>query len=463
MATSLLWTAATIFLAAVDGFSQPDIEQFHARYSTAQCVVQYSVEITDAESGELNRRDSSAPGLIVSSKGLIMAPGHMALENAEPFNIRVIVNRGERDEMDYEAKLLPKPDDVNICFLQLQSEKSLNLPHIQFQSDVPLRLGESIMVLGVLGENLDYAPAFLIRRVGAIIEKPRQTYCIDEPVPLGFVSGPVINTEGQAIGIVGFDLSPAEGGDLYVRSGHPLVYQTNLFAKYITKPPTKADVGVREEEAWLGVLTQPLKDDLAEYWSLPKNGGIVISTIVAGSPAETAGLQRGDVITEFNGVPLRIRQDREIIRFTKLVRDAGIGHAVPLKVLRNGQVMEFKVTTAGRPKTARDASEFTDDALGLTVREITADVRMLLNLSPDVQGVIVYRVKSGSPADLAGIRRGVILMSLNEQPVGSINDYEKAVSEMSRQKPKEVTVFCRIRTATGFFRLEPRWEQNEAK
>src|SRR5690606_10217028 len=144
----------------------------------------------------------------------------------------------------------------------------------------------------------------------------------------GYVGGPVINSAGNIVGVVGFDLSTNEGGDLYTRSGHPLVYQTALFKHYINNPPSKEALDAQETDAFLGVFSQPLTDDLATYWKLPQEGGVVVSTVIDGSPAAEAGLLPGDVIVMFNEVPVRAKLDREIPGFTKIVRDAGIGKAV---------------------------------------------------------------------------------------------------------------------------------------
>lgn len=107
----------------------------------------------------------------------------------------------------------------------------------------------------------------------------------------------------------------------------------------------------------------------------------MVGTVIGPSPAKTAGLKLGDVIVSFNDVPVTAKLDREIVGFTKLVRDTGIGKPVPVKVLRDGKSLDLTLTLTPRPKSARDAGEFEDKIFGLTVREITTDVRILLNLS----------------------------------------------------------------------------------
>jgi len=380
----------------------------------------------------------------------------MQIENMEPFNIRVRVGK-ESGEKEYPARLLKKPDDVNLCFVQIQPESPETFPYAKFASGVSLELGEPVLILTLLGETLDFVPSILIRRIGAILDKPRMTYCLDEPLGLGAVAGPAINRRGQLVGVVGFDLSTQEGGELYVRSGHPLIFQSDLFRSYIENPPGESAPVSTRHAAWLGIINQPLTDDLAEYWGLPKNGGIVVSSILPGSPAASAGLQRGDVIIEFNGTPVRARQNREMLAFSKMVRDTGPGKTASITLLRDRQPVQVQVTLAERPKAARDAEEFEDTLFGLTVREITTDLRMRINLAEEVQGVIVSRVRNGSWAQIAGVRPGVIIMSVGGIPVANLTEYEDALEKISRQRPNEVALFCRVGARTGFFRIRPRW------
>jgi serine protease Do len=238
------------------------------------------------------------------------------------------------------------------------------------------------------------------------------------------------------------------------------VYQSGLFQKYIDRPPSETDVADEADPAWLGIFTQPLTDDLAEYWGLRKEGGIVVSSIVAGSPAETAGFERGDVIVDFNGTPIKAQLNRDVIGFTKLVRDTGVGEEVTVKALRDGEPVEITVTLGERPKSSQEAGEFVDTTFGLTVREITTDLRIVLNLPDDVQGVIVRRVKSGSWAQLAGMRTGVIIMGFGDHPTRNLEEFEQALADVIEAEPGEVPVFCRAGAQTGFFRIQPRWEND---
>ena len=130
-----------------------------------------------------------------------------------------------------------------------------------------------------------------------------------------------------------------------------------------------------------------------------------------------------------------------------------------MRMLRDGEPKELKLTLVSRPKAAKDARQVEDKVFGLTVREITTDVRIQLNLSDDMQGVIIARVKSGSPANLARLRRNFIILRMGDHTVASLEDFETTVEALTKEKPDQIAVFCRVGAGTAFFRMQPRWEK----
>ena len=451
----LLAATAAFTAAAQDDFTSQSLQDNYDKVTPAICQVLFTQEVTDPRTGETVRRNGNCLGLIVRADGLVMAQGHLSVENATPVDLRVRVGHGGA-EKEYPAVLLHKPNDLNVVFMQAQSDTPLSLPFAAFDPQ-PLRPGEPVAVVGLMGETLDFVPAVFTDRIAAVLTQPRTTYCLANNLRFGCITGPVINARGAVVGVTGIDLSRGEGGELYTRSGHPLVYQADLFSKYIANPPAREEAKKAEDTAWLGVFTQPLKDEYAEYWELDKTGGLIVSTVVPDSPAAKAGMQPGDVIKTFDGKPLKATQDPDVLAFTKLVRDTGIGKTVTVDLLRGGKPLTVEVTLGLLPRSAQEAAEFEDAVLGLSVREITRDVRIALNIAEDVQGVIVRKVKPGSAAQIGKMRAGVIILALGDFPVASIADFQQAMDKLREKKPAELAVFARVGPQTGFFRLKPKW------
>ena len=278
---------------------------------------------------------------------------------------------------------------------------------------------------------------------------------IDETVAFGFIGGPAFDASGSAVGVVGFDLSTNEGGDIYTRSGYPLLFQADLFSKYIENPPGDADDD--DDDAYLGVFTQPLTKDYSRYWELPDEGGIIVSTVISGSPAYKAGFKTGDVITKFGDTPVTAKQDQDVVAFTKMVRESPLEEPLPILFYRDGKQEELTLTLTKRPTAGQDADEFEDEVFGITARELTTDARIALNLPDEVQGVIIRSVKSGSPASLARLRRNYVIQAIGDTPISNLDEFQAVLAELAESKPAEIPVFCRVGANTAFFRMQPRW------
>lgn len=443
-------------LASADSIDKSVYQSIEEDYMDALCRISYTIEIRNTRDGETNLRASYTTGIIVSEDGLLLAYGHMSLENREPTNIKVTVGTGD-DEEEYDAVVLNKPKDINVIFLQIKPDEEVKFPYVDFKQDSTIELGDPLLTVGLLNQNFDYSKAIQTRRIGAVLTEPRQTYALDSTVAFGFIGGPVFNAAGDAVGVVGFDLSSNEGGDIYTRSGYPLLYQTDLFAKYIENPPGEEDLNADQDNAYLGVFTQPLTEEYARYWELPDDGGVIVSTVISGSPAHKAGFKSGDVITLFGDSPVTAKQDQDVVAFTKMVRESTLNQPLPIRFYRDGKEMELALTLTKRPTAGRDANEFEDTVFGITARELTTDVRIALNLSDVEQGVIVRAVKSGSPASLARLRPNYVIQAIGDKPITNLEDFEAVVAELSESKPTEISVFCRVGANTAFFRMQPRW------
>ena len=438
-------------------FTPQRTREIFEKFKPALAVVNYSIEYYDPGRQQDVKRDLHCLGVVVDPAGLVMVRGHVSLANVKPFNVRVRLDSGVR----YEGTVLEKDKRINVAFVKLVAETGdgsqgdLDLPFVSFATDPSLNVGDEVMVLGILPEVLDFERTFQVRRVASVIETPRRVYVTDLPVPYGMAGGPVVNADGAAVGVIGYDLDPREGGEIYVRSGYPLIYTADLFQHLIDNPPTEQK---DRQEAWLGVFTQPLTDDLAEYWGLDKTGGVLVSTVIQNSPAERAGLVRGDIIRMFNGEPVNAKERTDVRDFTRMVRESGVGRTVPITVVRDGEPVQLSMMLEEAPKTAAEAEKYEDEEFGFTVREITADFIIVGDLDPGIKGLVVDRVEAAGWASLSGLLPGDIVKEFGGKQVTSIEELKSILEEIKGDKPKEVAVFIERRGRTGFLRIEPDWD-----
>jgi serine protease Do len=172
------------------------------------------------------------------------------------------------------------------------------------------------------------------------------------------------------------------------------------------------------QRAWIGIQLAELTPELAEGFGLSEQKGILVQDVLAGTPAEKAGLKRNDVIVEYDGQSVS-----DLPKFRLKVADTRIGARVPITVLRDGKRIPLTVTLTERPKDGQaqvvpSGEEPAEPAAvaGLRVRELTADERASAKVE---SGVIVTDVDEGSAADEAGIQPGDIIEQVGGKPVSS--------------------------------------------
>ncbi|MGH7321799.1 MAG: PDZ domain-containing protein, partial [Candidatus Rokuibacteriota bacterium] len=194
----------------------------------------------------------------------------------------------------------------------------------------------------------------------------------------------------------------------------------------------------RVTRGWLGVSIQPLTPELAKSFSLPREEGALIASVVDGSPAGRAGLKPGDVVVRYDGKTVDGPRG-----LSSLVANTAIGKTVPLGVIRDGRERVLPVTI-GSLADARQAGVSGDSRgtgrLGLELQELTPQLAQRLGVKGD-KGVVVTDVRPDSPAAQAGITTGDVIREVNRIPVEAIEDVEKG---MSRREPGANQVLLRV-------------------
>jgi S1-C subfamily serine protease len=200
---------------------------------------------------------------------------------------------------------------------------------------------------------------------------------------------------------------------------------------------------------------QALDKDLIEYWGLPVSGGIIIGNVVEGSPARSAGIRQGDILTRFGGEEIRITDNSQLGDFRKRVERMAAGEEVAAQIYRDGKPVDITIQLGDAPTSAALAEDYEDDDFGLTVRELTMDVRQAMNLERDLQGVFIEGTEDSGWADVAGLYPQDIILAINGVRVASVADVRDAIEDIKHRRDPEAiffvmrppdTLFLRVRT-----------------
>jgi serine protease Do len=196
---------------------------------------------------------------------------------------------------------------------------------------------------------------------------------------------------------------------------------------------------------WLGVGIQEITPDLAKAFKVKEQHGALVSDVNEHGPALKAGLQRGDVIVEFDG-----KQVQGISELRNRVAATAVGSNITLKVMRDGQETALTIHIAERPSDAilargtepgSSTPEATEPRKGplnvlsdLRIKPLDEEGRAQYNIGPKTGGVLVAHVQAASPAEQAGLQRGDVIQEINRQPVTGVKDYEAAAAKIKKEE-----------------------------
>jgi serine protease Do len=187
----------------------------------------------------------------------------------------------------------------------------------------------------------------------------------------------------------------------------------------------------------MGVTIQNLTPELAKQFELKEDRGVLVGDVVEGSPAEKAGLKRGDIIIEFAGK--RIEEPNQI---RNMVANTEPGQTVEMKIIRENTKEIMKVTIGDVPADMQKPSKGEYDNLlnGVSIQDLTTEVFSKLNLPKKIKGVVVTDVEEESHAAML-LMRGDIVQEINRQRITSVSDYENVVSTIKPGKDILLLIF----------------------
>ena len=357
-------------------------------------------------------------GVIVSPDGYIITNNHVIDKATE---IKVMLP----DKREFPGKLVGADPKTDIAVVRIATS---GLPTIPLGDSSKLQVGDYAFAIGNpfgVGETGTMGIISATGRNGLDIEDYEDFIQTDAAINPGNSGGALLNARGELVGINTAILAGGSGGNQGIGFAIPI----NM-AKHVMDQILKNGKVVR---GYIGVGAQELTPDLAKAFNVPPEKGTLVGNVDPNSPGAKAGLQRGDVITELDGQPITGPNDLRL-RVGALTP----GTTVHLKILRNGEARDIKLTLGEAPegKGATNApSGFAENSpmRGVQVGELTDEIRQQLGLSSQVKGVVVTEVPDGSPAADAQLQRGDVIEQVNRQPVTSVADYQRLVREAGKQ------------------------------
>jgi serine protease Do len=358
-------------------------------------------------------------GFILREDGIILTNAHV-VDNADEVVVRL------NDKREFKAKVLGTDKATDVAVLKIEAR---GLPTVKIGSSTDTRVGEWVLAIGSPFGFESSASAGIISAKSRSLPSDNYVPFIQTDVAVnpGNSGGPLFNMAGEVIGI---------NAQIYSRTGG---YQGLSFAIPIDVAMSIEEQIVQHgkvQRGRLGVSIQEVNQSLAESFGLSAPAGALISQVEKDSPAARAGLEAGDVILSINGT--RIDSSNEVPPIVAGIRP---GQTASLQIWRKGKTLDIDVKVGGAKAAADDGDGARGSSLGLSLRPLRPEERRQID---GRNGLLVENV-SGAAAR-AGIRPGDVVLSVNGEPVTSVEQLTKLVAKA----PKRVALLIQRGDATLF-------------
>ncbi len=377
-------------------------------------------EFRNLERPREQKRSGLGSGVIVDGKGYILTNNHV-IKGADEIKVTL------SDKREFKGKVIGTDQKTDLAVIKIDSD---NLPVLRLGDSDNLKIGETVLAIGNpfgLTQTVTSGIVSATGRANVGIADYEDFIQTDAAINPGNSGGALVNIRGELIGINTAIFSTSGG-----YQGIGFAIPSNM-AKSVLESLIKKGKVVR---GWLGVSIQPLTSDLVKQFDLSDDNGVLVGDVVEDSPAEKAGIQRGDVIVEFNGVVVK-----DVRQLRNMVAESAPGKEIPVKLIREGKTKIIEVKIVELPSEIVAQSQSIDNHLkGVSVQSLTPQLKDSLNIPKRITGVVVTDIDEDSSA--AGVLiKNDIIMEINKKQISSITDYEEAVSRISQNENILVLVF----------------------
>lgn len=383
------------------------------------------------DGGNDRPRRSSAlgSGFVISEDGFVVTNNHV-IEGADEILIEFF------EGMELPAKVIGTDPNTDIALLKVETDKPLSF--VSFGDSDVSRVGDWVMAMGnPLGQGFSVSAGIVSARNRALSGSYDDYIQTDAAINRGNSGGPLFNMDGDVIGVNTAILSP-NGGSI----GIGFSMASNVVVRVVDQLKEFGET----RRGWLGVRIQDVTDDVAEAIGLEKAAGALVTDVPEGPSAE-AGIKAGDVIMSFDGK--EVTDTRSLV---KTVGNTQVGKAVRVIVFRDGKTETLKVTLGRREEAegavpasqpAEPEKPAQSDILGLTVSEITDELREQLELASGASGLVVQDVDETSKAFEKGLRAGDLITEAGQQKLASIEDLNKQIEDAREAGRKSLLLLVR--------------------
>ncbi|RTZ99816.1 MAG: peptidase [Deltaproteobacteria bacterium] len=377
--------------------------------------------------GQDFKQRSLGSGFIIDREGFIVTNNHV-IEGADEITVKIANGK------EYDAEIVGRDPSTDLALIKIKPRERLT-PLVLGDSDA-LEVGNWVVAIGSPFGLEQTVTAGIVSAKGRTIGSgPYDDFIqTDASINFGNSGGPLINMQGEVIGI----------NTAITATGHGIGFAipSSLAKDVLTQLRDKGEV----TRGWLGVGIQDLDAKLADYYNVDDGKGALITQVFKGDPADKAGIKVKDVIVAVDGHQVSSSRD-----LTRLIANTPVGKKTDITVIRDGRKKTFTVTLSKREtdKLTAKKEKGIDQGFGFRVNDLTPEIARRFGFSEDESGVVVVQVDSGGTADKAGLQAGDLIKEVNRKPVESASGFADLISAAE----KTDTVQLLVKSRRGGFRV----------
>jgi serine protease Do len=365
-------------------------------------------------------------GVIVDQRGYILT-NHHVVAGADKLSIHL------SDGKEVKGTIQGSDPKTDLAVVRVEAK---DLPVATLGDSDKIQVGEWAIAIGSpfgLEETVTVGVISAKGRSGFGTGTYEDFLQTDASINPGNSGGPLVNIDGEVIGINAMIIQPGQGIGFAI----PINLAKTIMLQLIDRG--------KVVRPWVGIGLQDLTPELMKSFNVAEKEGAVVSQVFEGSPAEKAGFKVGDIVVTLDGIKIKGSQDvaREVLK-------KQVGQRVQFVILREGKELEVPVTTVEMPaetKEAKGTPAEMKEWFGLHVTAVTPDSAKELGLSR-AEGVILQDVEAESPGANAGLRKGDVILEVNRQKIKDEADYQRV---MEKVKPDQGALFLVNRGGSTFF------------
>ena len=382
-----------------------------------------------------HKQRTGGSGVIVDKEGYILTNNHV-VEDTDKIKVRL------NDGREFTATLKGQDPRTDLAVLHI---KAKDLPVATLGDSDKLEVGEWAIAIGSpfgLEHTVTVGVISAKGRSGLGTGNYEDFIQTDASINPGNSGGPLINIDGEVVGINAMIIQPGTGIGFAI--------PVNM-AKQILSDLIKEGKVVRP---WLGISVQDLTPEMAEQFQVKEKEGVLLAQIHQGTGAEKAGLVSGDVIKSVDDKT--IKNTNELI---KEIQKKKVGQKVKLGMVRDGKPLTVEVTTTAmpdKPEETKEKERDIEEKLGARVQELTPQLATRYRISSEIKrGVVIISVEEGSPAEDIGLQEGDMILEINRKKIETMKDFEKGIKDINLDKGIVFRLHRRGNTFYHSFKKQP--------